>query len=232
MKHQLQWKTFSEEYDEGLELFTPDGQVLFKGICDSLVTSINGEVELCLNYGNSRHIFHHALRMSGQQVVLFPTVRATELPSFFISRAIGAQIFAIEDYMALWTQLRYDCSELSKLLPMSSNDWLMLWLMQIPSGLTTLSVRNWKAWVLQNIVAEEPEGYPTVADIINSQLEVQGEVSRSKQVLEPITVYIDRQDLDIFEWKALDANERNLLLLGNNWSLRVTVQEEQEMLLQ
>jgi hypothetical protein len=226
MKHQLQWKIFGEEYDEGIELFTSDGQVLFKGNCDSLVTSINGEVELCLNYGNSRHIFHHALRISGQQVVLLPTIRETELPSFFTSRAIGAQIFSIEDYIALWTQLRYDCSELSKLFPMDSNDWLMLWLMEIPSGLTTLAVRDWKAWVLENIVAEEPEGYPTVADIINSQLEVQ-EVSNSEQLLEPVTVYIERQDLGIFEWKALDAHERNLLLLGNIWSLRVVATPKQ-----
>jgi hypothetical protein len=226
MKHQLQWKIFGEEYDEGIELFTSDGQVLFKGNCDSLVTSINGEVELCLNYGNSLHIFHHALRISGQQVVLLPTIRETELPSFFTSRAIGAQIFSIEDYIALWTQLRYDCSELSKLFPMDSNDWLMLWLMEIPSGLTTLAVRDWKAWVLENIVAEEPEGYPTVADIINSQLEVQ-EVSNSEQLLEPVTVYIERQDLGIFEWKALDAHERNLLLLGNIWSLRVVATPKQ-----
>jgi hypothetical protein len=226
MKHQLQWKIFGEEYDEGIELFTSDGQVLFKGNCDSLVTSINGEVELCLNYGNSRHIFHHALRISGQQVVLLPTIRETELPSFFTSRAIGAQIFSIEDYIALWTHLRYDCSELSKLFPMDSNDWLMLWLMEIPSGLTTLAVRDWKAWVLENIVAEEPEGYPTVADIINSQLEVQ-EVSNSEQLLEPVTVYIERQDLGIFEWKALDAHERNLLLLGNIWSLRVVATPKQ-----
>jgi hypothetical protein len=220
MKHKLQWKTFGEEYDEEIELFTSDGQVLFKGTCDSLVTSVNGEIELCLNYGNSHHIFHHALRISGTQVVLLPTVSEAELSSFFISRAIGVQIFSIEDYIALWTQLRYDPSELSNLLAMDSDDWLILWLMEIPLGLTTLATSTWKAWILKNIVAEEPEGYPTVENIIHSQIEVQGAISNSNQVLDPVIVYVDCQDLGIFEWKALDAHERNLLLLGNDWSLR------------
>lgn len=220
MSHKLQWKIFGEGYDEQIELSTSTGQLLFKGNCDVLVTSVRGEIELCLNYGDSQNVYHHVLKVAGNKVVLLPTVHESELSNFWISRSLGAHIFLLEDYVALWSQLRYDTSELFTLFPMDSNDWVLLWLLNIPSVSGSLSISSLKSWVLEKRVAEDPEGYPSVAEILSGQIRATGELTYHSIIEEVVTVYLDCEDLGVVEWRALNAQERGSMLLGNGWTVK------------
>jgi hypothetical protein len=212
-----------EGYEEDVSL-TASGNLLFKGNCDELITSVEGEIELCLNYGNSLQIFHHALRAFGNSVVLFPTVRERYLPHFFTSRLLGTQIFEVDDFIALWQRLRYDSSELLKLKPLTSEDWKLLWLLnipEIPEDVATLSIDDLKAWTLKNIVSEIPEASPSVADIICQPRKTPKQLTAFDNEVEPVTVYIDCQHKNIIEWEALDSQKRDWLLMGNHWRIRI-----------
>ncbi|TAN86833.1 MAG: hypothetical protein EYR95_16950 [Phormidium sp. SL48-SHIP] len=220
MIRKLKWKIFGEEYDEQIELSTFAGQLLFKGNCDALVTSVRGEIELCLNYGDSQNIYHHALRSFGDKVILLPTIRESELSNFWILRPSDTYIFSLEDYVKLWSQLRYDTSELFGLFPMNSDDWILLWFLNIPLALNSLSINVLKSWILEKSIAEDPEGYPSVAEILSGQLRVMKELIYYPIIEEAVTVYLDCEDLGIVEWQALNAREREMMLLGNGWAIR------------
>lgn len=220
MIQKLQWKIFGEGYDEQIELSTSTGRLLFKGNCDALVTSVRGEIELCLNYGESQNVYHHALRSSGDKVILLPTIRESELFNFWISRSSDTYIFSLEDYVTLWSQLRYDTSELFSLLPMNSDDWMLLWFLNIPLAPNSFSINILKSWILEKSIAEAPEGYPSVAEILSGKIRVIEELIYYSVIEEVVTVYLDCKDLGIVEWQALNAREREIMLLGNGWAIR------------
>ncbi|WP_299488924.1 hypothetical protein [Acaryochloris sp. IP29b_bin.137] len=221
MNSNLKWKIDNQDYNETIELYSPSRKILFKGYSDDLVTSVRGEIELKLNYGIPKHIFHHSLRKIGDHVILFPTVESYELQNFFELRNTINNFYLSLDFVNLWRQLRYDPSELMNLRGLNDDDWTLFWFFQILGGPETLSLGIWKDWVIDKIVAEDPEGYPSVLDIIRSPLEFHSELVNISRLVKPVNVYIAHNNSSIFEWKAIDSYERNLLLLNNKWGVRV-----------
>ncbi|WP_414530933.1 hypothetical protein [Nodularia chucula] len=225
MTGELEYLVTGQGYDEKICLTIPKVGVIFDGNCDQLVTSQYGEIELKLNFTYSELMFHHALRRIDKYVVLVPTLHEVDVSQFFSKRKLGTIALLFSRVQDLWVKLRYDPTELNDLVALSSSDYLLLWLLNIPSLPNTLSSNQIISWLENRILAEEPQGVPTIRETL--EMIVSGEVRFSKSLqpcqanTKPVIAYIDTEYKSIVEWYALNSLERHKILLGNDWSIIV-----------
>lgn len=225
MTSKLEFQIVGQGYDESVCLVLPRIGTIFNGNCDNLVTSQYGEIELKLNFNYSGFIFHHALRRIDEFIVLLPTLHEANVPQFLSKYLPGTLIFPFDEIKRLWVKLRYNSSELNDLLALNNSDWLLLWLLNIPSLPNTMSIDQIISWLDSRILAEEPQGSPEIREMLDGITSGKIKFSKSLKLYQaapkPVIVYIDTDDQGIFEWYALNSLDRNEIFLGNNWCINV-----------
>lgn len=213
-----------EGYDEKIKVSTSKNYILYDGLCDEFVTSINDRLELKLNFGNKEVLFHYELKRVDDYIVLIPRIILKD--NFLELLSKGTLVFSYKDIIQLWNLLRYDISELDSIPIVDNKDWALLWLLNIDIGLKTLQLNELTDWVVQQTFAEYPEGNPKITDIvkliISNNINFCNESFDNLVTSKFVTAYLENIDKRIIEWNAIDFLNRHRILLGNNWSIEYT----------
>ena len=223
----IETKFYGHGYDEVIELKLINGTILYKGLCYCLVTSEDEEIELRLNYSQKGIFIRYSLKRIGKYVILIPNIEDYKLfSSLHKSFVISPIIIKYEEIIDLWLSLRYDTSELNTISIVNDKDICLLWLINICDAIEFSSLEDIISAIIKGFLAEDPTGYPTIIDLLNKMLK--NELSFIKDSLaysiarKPVIVYIDNFESELIEWKALDADNRKKVLLGNGWSIEYT----------
>ena len=227
----IETKFYGHGYEEVVELKLHNGTILYKGLCYHLVTSEDEEIELKLNFSQKSIVIRYSLKRIGKYIILIPNMEDyledyklfSSLHKSFVTSPI---IIKYEEIVDLWISLRYDTSELSTISIVNDKDICLLWLFNICDAIEFSSLENITSAIINGFLAEDPTGHPTIIRLLNKILK--NEVSFIKDSLtysiarKPVIVYIDNFEGELIEWKALDADNRKKILLGNGWSIEYT----------
>lgn len=223
MEH-LRSITEGDDYDQVLKLFC-DERLVFNGVADDLVTSVNGELQLRLNYLGDKGYFH-TLRLIGDFVVLVPAVVGAGVETYLKLSSGTALAWPFDELECLWGQLRYDPDELKSLKPANPDEIFLIWLISSHYySVQSLDLRSMSRVVKNNLFAEDPDGSPTTIDIIH-QLS-KGEIlltaiSRMPAMYDrAVTAYITNSDDSAIEWKSISL-DRNYCLIGDDLVAHIT----------
>lgn len=213
----------SNDYDQTLKLFYDEAQA-FHGIADDFVTSVNGELQLRLNFLGGES-FLHTLRISGKFVVLVPVIANVNAEAYLKSSSEMALAWPLKDLENLWEQLRYDPEELKNLAVATSSELFLVWLISSQYySVQALDSSTMSDLVGKNIIAEDVNGVPSTIDIIN-------QLSKGELLLETvecissaednaIIAYIDDVDGSTIEWKSI-SSDRKRCLIGNDLGIQL-----------
>ncbi|WP_068716754.1 hypothetical protein [Vibrio tritonius] len=224
MNDNLNYSFSGDDYDQTLDLQS-FGLNVFNGVADDLVTSVNGELQVRLNFNGDIGYLHN-LRIANDVVVFVPVISDIEIEGYLSSSNSFILICSLKELKEFWSALRYEPSELEELQQATQNDLFLLWL--ISSGTKSLMSLRMESLVdslLKNIIAESADGSPSVQEVIQSiytgdkTLELIDTSNFSFK--ETITVFIDEDNGEIIEWNALDT-KRVHCLLNSNYLLKLT----------
>lgn len=223
MKH-LRSVFEGNDYDQTLKLFYGE-TLVFDGVADDLVTSVNGVLQLRLNFFRDEG-FLHTLRLSGEYVVLVPIVSDVDSESYLKCSGKIPHAWLLSDLTNLWEQLRYDPAEL-KLLPAATSDELFLvWLISSQfSSIQTLRLSTMSSLIGRNIIAENVDDLPTTLDIIHQLNEGTASLKTVQYLLNvdesAVTAYIDDVDGSVINWRSLSSDRKNCII-GGNLAIHIT----------
>ncbi|CAG9001023.1 MAG: hypothetical protein CENE_03031 [Candidatus Celerinatantimonas neptuna] len=222
MKH-LKSVFEGSDYDQTLKLFYDEAQA-FYGVADDLVTSVNGELQLRLNFLGGEG-FLHTLRISGEFVVLVPVIASVNAEAYLKSSSEMVLAWPLKDLVSLWEQLRYDPEELKSLAVATSSELFLVWLISSQYySVQVLDSSTMSDLVGKNIIAEDVNGVPSTIDIINQLskgellLETVERISSTED--NAITVYINDVDGSAIEWKSI-SSDRKRCLIGNDLGVQL-----------
>ncbi|WP_448549519.1 hypothetical protein [Thalassotalea fusca] len=224
MNNNFKYSFYGDDYDQILDL-QYFGLPVFNGVADDLVTSVNGELQVRLNYNGDKGYLHN-LRIAGDFVVFVPIVSDVEVEGYLRISNSSVLICPLQELKELWSALGYESGELEELKRATQHDLFLLWL--ISSGTNSLMSLNLEAIVgslLKNVIAESPEGSPSIQEIIQSLCEGSKTlklIERSNHSInETITIYIDEDNGETIEWNALDT-KRVYCLLNSTYLFKLT----------
>ena len=206
------------DYDQVLKIFY-DNRLVFNGFADDLVTSVNGELQLRLNFlGDKR--FLHTLKLSGCFVVLVPVVEGKSAETYLSLSSGVVLAWPLGDLENLWRQLRYDSEELKSLNVAASDELFLIWLISSRyCSLQSLDLRSMSDAVNNNIFAEDPDGSPTTIDIIQDLNKGEIRLSTIECISSlydnAVTAYVDNTDNSVIEWKSISL-DRKYCLIGTD----------------
>jgi hypothetical protein len=211
-------------YEQSLRLFC-DERMTFSGIADDLVTSVNEELQIYLNFSKKKR-FLHSLRLSGEFIVLVPKVANVDIASYQRMAYGCSLLWPLSHLVNLWKQLRYDPQELKEIKPSTSNELSLVWLLSsgyysLPSFDFTEVVNS----VTRNILAEDPDGSPTVKEILyqlhTGEVVLKNITALSEKDTRGVTVYLEELDGPTIEWKSILLN-REYCLIGNAFAVKIS----------
>ena len=213
-----------EGYEQIIKVTMSEKTIIYDGLSDDLVTSINERLELKLNFGQQKCICNYELKKTNNYIILIPRILISESFFKFIPKSII--VFCFEDVVNLWNKLEYDASELNNIPLMNNEDWSLLWLLNMDSDLKTFKIETLADWAIQKTLAEEPDGYPKVTDIVklisSKKIDFLSDSFCQFKTTSCVVAYIENLENKICEWNAIDFSNRHKLLLGNNWSIEYT----------
>lgn len=158
-------------------------------------------------------------------VAILPTLHEAPIIQFFSKCLPGSLIFPEDELKDLWNQLRYDSRELNNLLAGNDSDCLLLWLLNISLLPSIRSIPQIINWLDTRLLAEEPQGSPTIREMLEGL--ASGKMTFSKKFklgqpnTKPVLVYIDTEEKGLIEWPAVNSFDRKEVFLGNNWCTQV-----------
>ena len=219
MDRRLSYSFSGDDYAQTLDLFYASRRV-FNGIADDLVSSASGELQVCLTFSGSVS-YPHILKVADNFVVLCPQLSCMKVTDYL--RAVNGLclVWPISEIEELWTSLRYNTEEVLQLSTASSRDLFRVWL--ISSGAVSTEVQccsSLAQHLINSIAAEEPEGYPSVSDIIDGidqgSLSLDHVIEAKPSSNQLVSVFLsDKQDDAVVEWKAVSVS-RDKCLVGED----------------
>ncbi|MBK05369.1 MAG: hypothetical protein CL920_32035 [Deltaproteobacteria bacterium] len=214
MRH-LKFSFEGDGYNQTLTLFHND-TLVFQGFADNLFTSEDGEVQMHLNFHGDKK-FPHVLRRSGEFVLLIPIIEDVDTSRYLrLCRAL-LPVWPFLDFAELWTQMRYPFEELHTLKSASSDELFFIWLLSSRySSPRSLDVSTLSNDISKNIVAEEPDGVPSVRDVIcllaGGQLQLDIIHAIPQRHDDAVIVYIDEDDGSAREWRPISFTREHCLI--------------------
>ncbi|MEG0772704.1 hypothetical protein [Clostridium sp.] len=214
-----------ELYEQRCNLFYGD-QLIYKGYVDNLVTSINGYLELKLNYGTSR-ISSVIVKKLGDIIFWIP------INDRSVNEKYNNIIISVSDMRSLWDKLGYDLTEDIHLISsISRMDLKLLWV--INSGLRFQFdlYGDIAQLVTENITSFTNESSGNLDEKFHYLLKEdwKGLDLNYLKLIEfmhgKLVVYLDDSNR-FLEWIPLfeDETQNTWINLGNNWCIRVSNKE-------
>ncbi|TCS95889.1 hypothetical protein [Hazenella coriacea] len=216
----LGYKTQGEITDEKL-ILEYDSQIIFEGYTDDLVTSITGDLELNLNFGK-QSTFPVIARRYGEFILWIPKL---PLDRDYIYTTL---IFTLEQFIDLWTFLKYDPKDdLDIVKNISLEELKIMWLVLARGNDYIEDTFMLKNSVKSNAIAFSAELEPykkTFYELIEQEWSndlYNKKTVKSDDTLEALTVYLDQGR--ITDWEALkkDVNKNLYIHLGKGFSISV-----------
>lgn len=213
------------DYNQVLKLFYDDALV-FCGVADDFVTSVNEELQVHLNFSGDQS-FLHALRLSGEFVVLVPVITSANAETYLKSSGGTVLAWPLKDLVSLWKQLRYDPKELNGIVEATSTELFLIWLMSSKyCSVQILDSSTMSDLVGKNIIAEDTDSVPSTIDIIDKLskgellLKTVERISNTEDYA--ITAYIDDVGNSAIEWKSISFDRKHCLI-GNDLGINLII---------
>ena len=240
MSNFLTWQIESKEVDTLVSVYANETQLLFHGESYTFATTVNGQLQLRLNFGANQLLLHTVKAMDGLIVLIpacweasreFITVAEAYLSfSEYIRITKGAAfIFPKLALIDLWQHLAFPTEELDQLEPVEINDILMIWLLGSGYDPQSSAVSELSAYAIalrNRIVAQEPSLEPPVKDIITGLLENRYKfhfpIAHTPAGSLPIEVYIAQDNDDILEWRAMIDDQQYRCILNERYSITIS----------
>ena len=214
----LDYKTYGEITEEML-ILKYDGQVIYEGYADDLITSVTGDLELKLNHGRSNTSSVIA-RKYDEHIVWIPKI---PLDSNYIYKTI---IFNSDQFKELWTSLKYEAEDdLGFIKNISADELKRMWMVGAKGIERIDDMSGLIESVIKNTIALSTnlEGQETILyDLIENQWVLkEGKIIEGKDNWEKFVAYLDKGLFE--EWRVLNKDhEDNLYIhLGNGYCLPI-----------
>lgn len=208
-------------YEQTIKVKMSEKTIIYDGLSDDIITSINERLEFKLNFGQKNCISNYELKKTNDYIILIPRILISE--SFFEFTPKSIIVFSFKDVVNLWNKLEYDASELDDISLINNEDWSLLWLLNMDSGLKTFEIERLADWAIQKTLVGEPDGHPKITDIVkliySKKIDFLSDSFCNSRTTRCVVAYIENLENKIFEWNAIDFSNRHKLLLGNNWSI-------------
>ncbi|WP_347320719.1 hypothetical protein [Rossellomorea sp. RS05] len=214
----LDYKTYGD-FTEEMLLLKYDGQVIYEGYTDDLITSVTGDLELRLNHGriNTSSVI---ARKCNEHIVWIPKI---PLDSDYIYTTI---IFNLGQFADLWTFLKYDAEDdLGFIKNISADELKIIWMTGARGTERIDDMSSLIKSVKKNTIALSTslEELDTILyDLIENQWVLkEGKIIEGKDNWESFVAYLDKGLFE--EWKVLrkDSEDNLYIHLGNEYCLPI-----------
>lgn len=213
-----------DDNNQTLRLFYKNYTV-FNGVADDLVTNVNGELQMRLNFSKEERFFH-TLRRSGEFILLFPKVTNSRVEIYLKLLKGIILVWPLKDLERLWEKLRYDAKEFNSIKLASSDELFLIWLISSQyNSVLSLEISSMASLVANNILAEDPEGSLSIKEIIDQLRKGKILLNSVSFIDKPdkkiVTAYINGVDGLTIEWKAISF-DRDCCLIDRNLVMAIS----------
>ena len=220
---ELKYSLNGEIYDEKIKI-KYDDILIYYGYVDDLVTSISGELELQLNFGNYNNISSVICKKLNSSILCIPKISECFRDQYYYC----PMIFSIEIFKDLWSSIRYNYnSDLQLIRQINLSDIILMWLVSSKCRNNGNNIHEYLKYIFSKLIcmSKEKEFLNIfINDIFKNSfelLEIEYKIINVHNKMETVFFYLDKK-LD-YKWEALKVDEKQniYLYLGNNKCIHI-----------
>lgn len=198
------------------------GQTIYDGYVDDLVTSVNGYLEVRLNYGTQSKLSTRIKKL-GNMILWVPL----NMANVELVKKYKTIVLSYSDMDELWDKLGYTLEDdLPLINNATSEDLKLIWLINSHLEFSSNDIKEDVKQLSNSIIAyshEESEFLKKAFDNLIKASWIDLEFNSLKQInseQDKLVVYLDDSNNTI-EWSALLADDRKNIFInmGNQWCL-------------